>query len=278
MLCTPITTHFGASVRGVDLNVPQSEQVRAEIRDLLYMHRLLVFKDQGKVSAESQLEVSRWFGGIESTFFKHPRSPHPDVFRVSNDEAEGCRNVGRSGWHIDGVFMPMPFQVQTMHFWSVSKGGNTLFSPLHELVESLPTETRAQWERLWFVGRGHSAVHPLIYRHPMTGRSTLCFHCGEPFVETFARDYVAGNAESVLTAQQTQAMLRELTAHLEDPSRLYAHEWSLGDFAIIDNLAVAHYAHPDTQAPPEQVGLRILHRTTVAGRSVPEPFRRPELI
>ena len=31
------------------------------------------------------------------------RSPHPDVFRVSNDEREGCTGVGRTGWHIDGA-------------------------------------------------------------------------------------------------------------------------------------------------------------------------------
>lgn len=134
--------------------------------------------------------MSRWFGEIESTFYKHPRSPHPDIFRVSNDEAEGCRNVGRSGWHIDGSFQTMPFQIQTMHFWSVSQSGSTLFSPLHELVESLPSAQRAEWDKLSFVGRGRQhVVHPLVYRHPTTNQTTLCFHCGEPFVEAFVSGY-----------------------------------------------------------------------------------------
>ncbi len=53
-------------------------------------HRLLVFRDQGIVSGERQVEISRWFGELESTFYKHPHSPHPDVFRVSNDEQTGC--------------------------------------------------------------------------------------------------------------------------------------------------------------------------------------------
>ena len=45
--------------------------------------------------------------------------------------------------------------------------------------------------------------------------------------------------------------------------------WREGDFAIIDNLAVGHYASPDTQESVSKAGLRILHRTTVAGTNVP---------
>ena len=44
---------------------------------------------QGVLTPERQLEIGRWFGKIESTFYNHPKSPHRDIFRVSNDEAEG---------------------------------------------------------------------------------------------------------------------------------------------------------------------------------------------
>jgi taurine dioxygenase len=49
-----------------------------------------VFRGQGVVSGERQVAISRWFGELESTFYKHPLSPHPDVFRVSNDPSQGC--------------------------------------------------------------------------------------------------------------------------------------------------------------------------------------------
>ena len=68
-----------------------------------------------------QVQISQQLGEIESTFYKHPRSPHPDIFRVSNDENEGCTQVGRTGWHIDGTFQQMPFKYQTMHFHSQSQ-------------------------------------------------------------------------------------------------------------------------------------------------------------
>ena len=42
-------------------------------------------------------------------------------------------------------------------------------------------------------------------------------------------------------------------------------QWQEGDFMVIDNLAVAHYATEGTQDRPDEVGLRILHRTTIGG-------------
>lgn len=42
-------------------------------------------------------------------------------------------------------------------------------------------------------------------------------------------------------------------------------QWSVGDFIISDNLAVGHEATPETQFPRSEVGLRVLHRTTVKG-------------
>lgn len=61
-----------------------------QIKEDVLKHRILVFKDQGIVSGERHVEISTWFGELESTFYQHPKSPHHDVFRVSNDPAEGC--------------------------------------------------------------------------------------------------------------------------------------------------------------------------------------------
>ncbi len=158
-----------------------------------------------------------------------------------------------------------------MHFWSVSEGGCTLFSPLKELIEKLDKDMRKMWERLWFVS-DHGQVHPLIYPHPVTGLPTMCFHCGEPFVNSFAVDYDSSKqtAAALFDWPQTQAMLKTITAKLQDPEQVFSCAWELGDFALIDNLAVGHYAHPDTQKDPAGSGLRILHRTTVAGDTHPQ--------
>ena len=36
-----------------------------------------------------------------------------------------------------------------------------------------------------------------------------------------------------------------------------------------DNLALGHEAHPDTQLPRSEVGLRVMHRSTIHGRVPP---------
>lgn len=123
-----------------------------------------------QTSARRQVEISRWFGEIESRpFSKHPASPHPDVFRVSNVRSEGCTGVGRTGWHIDGSFMECPYQVSVYHMHAVPKTGATKFIPLAEVIERMPAEQRAKWERLWMVGdRRSGPSHPV--RFPMLPR------------------------------------------------------------------------------------------------------------
>ena len=37
-----------------------------------------------------------------------------------------------------------------------------------------------------------------------------------------------------------------------------------------DNLALGHEASPETQLPPSRVGLRVMHRVTVAGKTPPK--------
>ncbi len=49
----------------------------------------------------------------------------------------------------------------------------------------------------------------------------------------------------------------------------YWHNWEPGDFIISDNLAVGHEASPQSQFPRSQVGLRVMHRVTIAGKSKP---------
>uniref|UniRef100_A0A7S4JR41 TauD/TfdA-like domain-containing protein n=1 Tax=Odontella aurita TaxID=265563 RepID=A0A7S4JR41_9STRA len=276
--------HFGAQIRGLDIRTaPLSDpalirQLKSDLRE----HRLLLFRDHAPdaISGDRQVELSAALGRIESTFYRHPRSPHPDVFRVSNDEKEGCRNVGRSGWHVDGTFLRTPFAYQTMHFPSTSEGGDTLFVPLRELYDSRDEETRERWGKLWMMtgGRGRgSPVHPLVYRHPYRGDATMCFHCGEPFVSGWLLDDRGAlgrssaergkNGVELCEVLSPGIVREELAAAIESssPDLVCRMKWRTGDLAVVDNLGLAHLAVPETQASKVRAGLRVLHRTTVLG-------------
>jgi len=116
---------IGVEIRGVDLTSDISDEMIARFKTDVHTHRLLIFKDQKPISGQRQVEISKWFGELESTFYKHPKSPHPDVFRVSNVASEGCTNVGRTGWHIDGSFMARPFAFSLYYMATVPRTGDT---------------------------------------------------------------------------------------------------------------------------------------------------------
>lgn len=229
-------------------------------------YRVLLFRKQN-LSGERQVSISKSLGTVESTFYKHPKSPHPDVFRVSNNEAEGCTSVGRSGWHVDGTFQLRPFMFQTMYFSSVAEGGDTYFIPLKELFESLPQETQHRFNKLWMVtGRRQAPVHPLVYQHPFRHDTTMLFHCGEPFVRGWFDEKEDGTVDTtfMIPAQQIQNELTKIIDTKMDSLGLIM-KWEQGDFTINDNLGLAHYASEGTQGDWQEVGLRILHRTTIVG-------------
>jgi len=116
---------LGAEVTGICLDDDVSQPVIDQIRRDVLSNCILVFRDQGVLSGKRQVEISKWFGELDSTFYRHPRSPDPDVFRVSNDSKEGCTQVGRTGWHIDGSFQPAPFAYSIYHIVNVPEKGDT---------------------------------------------------------------------------------------------------------------------------------------------------------
>ena len=118
-----LPSKLGILATGLDLNDEIPEAAIAQIKADVHRHGLVIFKGQRPISGQRHVEISRWFGQLESTFFKHPKSPHPDVFRVSNDRTQGCTNVGRTGWHIDGSFQPAPFPYALYYMHSVPRVG-----------------------------------------------------------------------------------------------------------------------------------------------------------
>jgi len=258
---------LGAQVTGIDLAKEVSKEVVELIKQDVRTHRLLVFRHQMNISPERHLQIGRWFGQIESTFYNQPASPHRDVFRVSNDRSEGCTGVGRTGWHIDGSFQEAPFSHSIYHIIETPSRGATVFCNLTEVIEGLSNERRSYWERLWMCSdRRSGPQHPLIYSHPETALPVLCFHLG--MTEGFLLDKGTKEQRS-LSSLEVQQVLDSIKEEICVEGRVYSHEYKPGDFIISDNLAVGHEADPATQLPREEVGLRVMHRVTIAGSQPP---------
>jgi len=261
---------LGCEVSGIKLSDKLSNEIVEMIKQDVTEHRLLVFKNQDQMTPELHLHVGRWFGEIESTFYNHPKSPHRDIFRVSNLRSEGCTNVGRTGWHIDGSFQEAPFSHSLYHIVNVPRDSATVFAPLTDIIENISDEKRNFWERLWMVSdRRTGPVHPLVYNHPLTNKKVLCFHLG--MTQGFILDYKSSK-EKVLSHEETGMIIEDIHHEFvkDDGKIQYKHKYEDGDFIISDNLAVGHEASPDTQLPPEEIGLRVMHRVTIAGKYPPK--------
>lgn len=50
---------------------------------------------------------------------------------------------------------------------------------------------------------------------------------------------------------------------------IHTHHWKSGDMLVLNNPSLAHIAGPGSQGSFEVTGLRLMHRTTVAGKKRP---------
>ena len=260
---------IGCEVSGIDLKQNISSDIIQLVKEDVKSHRLLVFRNQGVVSPSRHLEIGRWFGEIESTFYNHSRSPHRDIFRVSNDREQGCTGVGRTGWHIDGSFMSEPFTHSIYHIIECPKKGATVFLPLTEFIQRLDQDTFDLWNRLYMVSdRRRINPHPLVYKHPETQKLVMCFHLG--MTDLFIVDH-GGSSSKQMTDEETETVLGAIHDEIvnKNADLIYKHEWKPGDFIISDNLAIGHEASPETQYPISKVGLRVMHRVTIKGKYTP---------
>ena len=166
-----------------------------------------------------------------------------------------------------------PFSHSLYHIINVPTVSATVFAPLTDIIEGLGAEKRLLWERLWMISDRRSGhIHPLVYNHPDTGKPVLCFHLG--MTEGFILDHDKSSRRE-LTEAETNQVLEGLHEEFvkNDGEIQYRHRYEPGDFIISDNLAVGHEASPDTQLPREEIGLRVMHRVTIAGRHRPSKQR-----
>ncbi len=86
------------------------------------------------------------------------------------------------------------------------------------------------------------AEHPVILRHPDTGREIL-------YVSRGITRRIVG-----IPKDESDDLLKELAAHSTKPECVYAHEWQLGDMVVFDTLGTLH--RRDAWDPAERRVMR----------------------
>lgn len=260
---TRINGLIGAEIGNVDISKDLDDATIDQITQALAENGVIFFRDQD-LSADRQREFGRRFvlPGAE-------RAPVPDAqITIIEKEEQQLKNVG-GGWHADQTFNEVPSWGSILAAKVLpSAGGDTAFASLAAAYVDLSEGMKTQLETMraehnnervitsmsllpQYAGAKATVVkatHPVVIRHPITGRKSL-------FVNRGYTTHFEG-----WTQEESAPLLQYLFQKCERPEYQVRLKWRPGTVAFWDNLQVLHYAVNDYQGE-----RRVMQRITVSG-------------
>ena len=267
---TPLTPNIGARIDDVDLSEPLDAATAAAIRTALFKHVVLVVPGQDLTVSE-QIAFTTHIG----TPVPHPLAARPgidpDSLCIVFENRPGLRGARNDFWHSDISCAPEPPAVSILHAVTVPEGrGDTMFCNMYEAWERLSPGFRTLLAPLTAEHDGEAirnrnrqadtdspadldvpppATHPVVRRHPETGRPAL-------YTNTFFTSRFTG-----MTVRESRPLLELIEEIATQPDNVYRHRWRAGDVVMWDNRCAMHYAHYDYDSDEP----RRMHRTTAGG-------------
>lgn len=264
------TSAVGAEVIDVDVRKLDDKQF-AEIRRAFDEHGVLFFRDQ-QLAPEDHIAFAQRWGPININRFFKAVDGYPQIAQVLK-EPQQTKNIG-GGWHTDHSYDVAPALCSILYALEVPEyGGDTLFSgmgaaydALSDGFKSMLGSLRAVHSSSHVFGKeamylrqmddriGNSdavtpdVTHPVIIRHPNTGRRLLYVNPG------FTRAIVGWARD------ESDQLLQFLYQHAMKPEFQTRLKWRQGTLAMWDNRATWHYALNDYHGQ-----RRSMHRITVEG-------------
>ncbi|MFZ3555956.1 TauD/TfdA dioxygenase family protein [Streptomyces sp. BH055] len=282
---------LGAVISGVRLGGDLDEATVAAVRAAIVEHKVVFFRDQDHLDAESHEAFARLLG----TPVAHPTVPSVDGrYALGIDNEHGGR---ANQWHTDVTFVPAYPAFSILRAEVVPPyGGNTLWSNTAAAYAELPESLRALADTLRGVHTNdydYAAARPeapskAVEQHRKVFTSTK-FQTEHPVVrvhpESGERTLILGNFLQKLTgfnARDSRALIGILQSHVERPENTVRWQWRAGDVAIWDNRATQHYGVDDSDAHTRTlrrvtidgdvpVGVDGRRSTLLAPTSIPEP-------
>ena len=268
---------LGAEICGVDIAAGISDEQFAEIRQAYSDFGVIFFRDQD-ITPDQHIAFARRWGEINVNRFFQKVESHPIIAEVRK-EADQKANIG-SAWHTDHSYDQIPAMGSILYARVVpTVGGDTLFSSMYAAYEALSEGMksmllglRAEHSSRHAFGEvayqesdiddlggrlgntaaaTQDAVHPVIIRHPLSGRPAL---------------YVNGDFTVKFegwSKAESQPLLDYLYAHARNNEFTCRFHWKKGSMAIWDNRATHHCALNDYFGE-----RRLMHRITIEGEAL----------
>lgn len=259
-----LTPGFGVRVSGVDVEA-MDDATFAGLERRFYDRGTMVVAGQS-LSPAGLARFAARFG----TLYRNPTSPYrvpevPEIMILSN-RREGGRIVGQSrageAWHTDMCYNAQPGRITMLHAVEVPMRdgrplGDTKVADQAAACAALPAAMREELRgklalhdfnaaferRIRYEGKPAltpeqralrpPVTHPVIARHPVTGREVLYVNLG------FTTEILG------MEPARSRELLDFLFAFQVRPAFLYSHAWRVGDILLWDDLSTVHQATLD---------------------------------
>lgn len=272
----PLTNGFGAEIRGIDLATGVDDEALVKMREAFGEYGVIFFRDQDLTPEQHIAFAERW-GEINVNRFFKAVDGHPQIAEVRKEPDQKI-NIG-GGWHTDHSYDVAPALGSMLYAREVpNAGGDTMYANMSLAYEALSDGLKETLEGLRAVhssrhvfgvaavtqttdakddiagriGNPEAAtedvVHPVVIRHPDTGRKILYVNPG--FTLRFEG----------WSSAESRALLKYLYTHATVPERTIRFHWEKGSMAFWDNRATWHYALNDYHGE-----RRLMHRITLEG-------------
>jgi taurine dioxygenase len=265
----PLTGGLGAEIMGADIRDPSDLDA---LKSAFAEHSVIVIRDQ-EITPDDHLAFARQFGDINVNRFFKALDSHPSIAVVFKDK-DHKQAVGES-WHTDHSYDQVPALGSILHAIELPPvGGDTLFVSMemaygalsHKMQEFLKglsawhssrhafgrsttdNETSKTGRYLNPDAATQDALHPIVIKHPLSGRSCL-------YVNPAFTTRIEG-----LSEPESEAILSMLYRHMQQPEFQCRVRWRVGDVTMWDNRATWHKAINDYHGH-----RRLMHRVTVEG-------------
>lgn len=257
---TPCTPQIGAEIGDIDLTKPLTSRQVQELHDALMEHLVIFFRDQ-RIENEAQKALGRHFGELHRSVggnVTHSRelADDPEVRKFHFDE--NSEAVSGEVWHTDQSCAAIPPMGSILYLHTVppNGGGDTMFASMYAAYEALSPRMKSYLQGLTATHDGSRvfertadnippvSVHPLVAKHPVTGRRLLYFTGA---VVTRINELPEG---------ESSALISFLTEHCAHPNFQMRFRWQPHSVAFWDNRCAHHRAIWDYY-PNVRSGFRI---------------------
>jgi taurine dioxygenase len=257
----PIAGVIGAEVGGIDLARPVDPVTAKELNEGWLRHHVLFFRDQD-IDVVQHKAFARSFGELHiHPVLQHRRDEgHPEIIVL---ESDAKRPFVADAWHSDVTFEKAPPKGSILRAVAVpAVGGDTMWANMYLAYEGLSDKLQRfidgleafhdpSYHQKSADKQGvpiQSSTHPVVRRHPETGRKAL-------FVNSVFTRHIVG-----MKPAESAVLLALLCKQVESPDIQCRFRWRKNSLAMWDNRCTQHRVVADARSE-----YRRMERVTLIG-------------